>query len=236
MLINGDDLYANYAAYRASWAMSRRTTSSTAGLIVRDALIYAAELRLPDATPEEIKQRVNEALEQVEMTPHAGKQVGRLSGGQRKRVSIAVELLAGPGLFFLDEPTSGLDPGLEKKMMYTLRKLADGGRTVVLVTHATANITQCTHVAFMADGRLVCFGPPQEALEFFGSTDFRRHLYPPQPTAGPAGESATTRLPGAGKRNSDGGAGVGGACFRDLLSTRNTWPAACADDQLGASS
>ncbi|NTV64164.1 MAG: ABC transporter permease, partial [Oscillochloris sp.] len=77
------------------------------------------------------------------------------------------ELLADPSLFFLDEPTSGLDPGLEKKMMYTLRRLADSGRTVVLVTHATANIMQCDHVAFLAAGCLVYFGPPAEALTFF---------------------------------------------------------------------
>src|SRR4029450_7861290 len=93
---------------------------------------------------------------------------------QRKRVSIGAELLADPSLFFLDEPTSGLDPGLEKKMMYTLRRLADSGRTIVLVTHATANISQCDHVAFMSDGRLVYFGPPAEALQFFNvsSGDF----------------------------------------------------------------
>ena len=113
-----------------------------------------------------------DVLQQVEMTEHADKSVNQLSGGQRKRVSIAVELLADPGLFFLDEPTSGLDPGLEKKMMYTLRNLADAGRTIVLVTHATANIDQCDHVAFMADGYLSFFGPPKEALTFFGATDF----------------------------------------------------------------
>src|SRR6476469_2667106 len=108
------------------------------------------------------------------MTPHRDTLVDNLSGGQRKRVSIGAELLADPSLFFLDEPTSGLDPGLEKKMMYTLRRLADSGRTIVLVTHATANISQCDHVAFMSDGRLVYFGPPAEALAFFNvsSGDF----------------------------------------------------------------
>jgi len=64
----------------------------------------------------------------------------------------------------LDEPTSGLDHGLEKKMMYTLRRLVDGGRTVVLVTHATANINQCDHVCFLSQGRRVYFGPPEEAV------------------------------------------------------------------------
>jgi hypothetical protein len=95
-----------------------------------------------------------------------------LSGGQRKRVSIAVELLAHPTLFFLDEPTSGLDPGLEKKMMYDLNKLADDGRTIVLVTHATANIEQCDQVTFLAYGRLAYYGPPDDALKFYNVRDF----------------------------------------------------------------
>ncbi|PJF23746.1 MAG: ABC transporter ATP-binding protein, partial [Phototrophicales bacterium] len=104
-------------------------------LPVERALGYAAELRLPaDTAPVEIRQRIDRVLEDVEMTPHREKPIENLSGGQRKRVSIGAELLADPSLFFLDEPTSGLDPGLEKKMMYTLRRLADSGRTIVLVT------------------------------------------------------------------------------------------------------
>jgi hypothetical protein len=87
-------------------------------------------------------------------------------------VSIAVELLARPTLFFLDEPTSGLDPGLEKKMMYDLNRLANEGRTVVLVTHATANIEQCDNVAFLSWGRLAYYGPPNEALQFYNVRDF----------------------------------------------------------------
>ncbi len=172
VLVNGDDLYDNFAAYRSILGYVPQDDIIHAQLPVRNALTYAARLRLPDATGAEIDDRVAKVLAEVEMGEHADKQVGRLSGGQRKRVSIASELLAEPGLFFLDEPTSGLDPGLEKKMMYTMRRLADGGRTVLLVTHATANIDQCTQVAFMADGRLTYFGPPQEALGFFGATDF----------------------------------------------------------------
>ncbi len=140
-------------------------------LPVDRALGYAAQLRLPDDTAQpEIAQRIGRVLEDVEMAPHRDTLVENLSGGQRKRVSIGAELLADPSLFFLDEPTSGLDPGLEKKMMYTLRRLADSGRTIVLVTHATANIAQCDHVAFMSDGRMVYFGPPAEALAFFNVT------------------------------------------------------------------
>lgn len=172
VLLNGDDLYANFAAYRSILGYVPQDDIIHGLLPVRSALTYAARLRLPDAGRAEVSERVEKVLAEVEMSDHADKPVGRLSGGQRKRVSIASELLAEPGLFFLDEPTSGLDPGLEKKLMYTMRRLADGGRTVLLVTHATANIDQCTQVAFMADGRLAYYGPPQEALGFFGASDF----------------------------------------------------------------
>jgi ABC-type multidrug transport system ATPase subunit/pSer/pThr/pTyr-binding forkhead associated (FHA) protein len=172
VLLNGDDLYRSFGAYRNILGYVPQDDIIHRQLSVRSALNYAAQLRLPDATPAELQKRIVDVLQQVEMTEHAAKPVHKLSGGQRKRVSIAVELLAEPGLFFLDEPTSGLDPGLEKKMMYTLRNLADAGRTIVLVTHATANIDQCDHVAFMADGYMAYFGPPKEALGFFGATDF----------------------------------------------------------------
>jgi len=107
------------------------------------------------------------------MLPQIDQPIHSLSGGQRKRVSIAAELLSDPSLFFLDEPTSGLDPGLDKRMMFTLNTLADSGRTIVLTTHATNNIIgQCDHVAFMSHGRLTYYGPPQEAINFFGALDF----------------------------------------------------------------
>jgi energy-coupling factor transporter ATP-binding protein EcfA2 len=135
-------------------------------LTVEEVLSYAAKLRLPPDT--DIKQVVAKTLEDVEMTHRRKALVKQLSGGQRKRVSIGVELLADPKLFFLDEPTSGLDPGLDKKMMQLLRKLANQGRTVILVTHATANITMCDRIVFMGrGGRLCYFGPSREALDFF---------------------------------------------------------------------
>lgn len=175
VLVNGDDYYRNFDAYRSVLGYVPQDDILHRGLPVDRALGYAAELRLPaDTAPAEITQRISRVLDDVEMAPHRDKPIENLSGGQRKRVSIGAELLADPSLFFLDEPTSGLDPGLEKKMMYTLRRLADSGRTVVLVTHATANINVCDHVAFMSDGRMVFFGPPAEALNFFGvaSGDF----------------------------------------------------------------
>jgi ABC-type multidrug transport system ATPase subunit len=169
VLLNGDDFYDQLDAYRAMVGYVPQDDTLHRELPVARALAYAARLRLPaDTSGAEIDARVARVLEEVDMTAQRDKRIDRLSGGQRKRVCIAAELLADPSLFFLDEPTSGLDPGLEKRMMVTLRRLADAGRTVVLVTHATANITQCDHVAFVAEGRLVFFGPPREAPAFFG--------------------------------------------------------------------
>lgn len=171
VLINGDDYYANFDAYRAILGYVPQDDILHSSLPVDEALRFTAKLRLPaDTAPAEVEARIARVLDDVEMSAHRSKRINQLSGGQRKRVSISSELLADPSLFFLDEPTSGLDPGLEKKMMYTLRQLADSGRTIVLVTHATANITQCDHVVFMAEGRMVWFGPPNEALQFFGVT------------------------------------------------------------------
>ncbi len=172
MLIDGDDLYANLDAYRTLMAYVPQDDIIHKKLPVRLALWYAAKLRLPDASNREIDQRIAAVLKSVDMTEHAEKPVHVLSGGQRKRVSIAVELLSQPELLFLDEPTSGLDPGLEKKMMYDLSRLADQGQTVVLVTHATANIEQCDHVAFLVQGRLAYYGPPREAIDYFQAQDF----------------------------------------------------------------
>jgi ABC-type multidrug transport system ATPase subunit/pSer/pThr/pTyr-binding forkhead associated (FHA) protein len=173
VLLNGDDYYANFDLYRSLIGYVPQDDIIHRELPVGQALRYAALLRLPgDTSEDEINARIERVLAEVDMDAQAEQIVGRLSGGQRKRVSIGMELLAEPGVFFLDEATSGLDPGLEKKVMFTLRRLADGGRTVALVTHATANIKQCDHVAFIGDGRLVFFGPPGVALEFFGVTDF----------------------------------------------------------------
>jgi ABC-type multidrug transport system ATPase subunit/pSer/pThr/pTyr-binding forkhead associated (FHA) protein len=171
VLVNGDDLYRHFDLYRTMVGYVPQDDIIHKDLPVGKALRYAARLRLPpDTSAEEIEQRIDQVLKQVEMIGQKDQAVSSLSGGQRKRVSIAAELLAEPNLFFLDEPTSGLDPGLEKKMMHTLRHLADGGRTILLVTHATANIVQCDHVCFLSQGRMVYFGPPEEALQFFGVT------------------------------------------------------------------
>ena len=138
-------------------------------LTVYQAMDYAAKLRMPpDTTPTERHQRIMEVLDDLDLTHRKDVQVSGLSGGQQKRVSIGVELITEPGLFFLDEATSGLDPGTETSLMQLLRRLADQGRTVVLVTHATKNVMLADKVIFLArGGYLTWFGPPDEALQYF---------------------------------------------------------------------
>jgi ABC-type multidrug transport system ATPase subunit len=170
--INGEDLQKNFNLYRTQIGYVPQDDIIHRELTVAEVLTYAAKLRLPPDI--QLQPLVEQALEAIKMTHRRHALVSDLSGGQRKRVSIGVELLADPKLFFLDEPTSGLDPGLDKQMMQLLQDLAhQGGRTIILVTHATANITECDRIAFLGlGGRLCYFGTPQEALKFFDVSDF----------------------------------------------------------------
>ena len=138
-------------------------------LTTRQELEYAGELRLPpDLGQEGVLQRVNQVMSELGLTPCADLQVAKLSGGQRKRVSVGVELLTQPALLFLDEPTSGLDPGNEHQVMSVLRQLADGGRIVVVVTHATQSLDLVDRVLFLSrGGKMAFFGPPTAALDYF---------------------------------------------------------------------
>lgn len=166
VFLNGEDLRKNFNIYRNQIGYVPQTDIVHKDLTVEEVLRYAAKLRLPPDI--NINEIIEKTLTQIEMIDHRHKLVKQLSGGQLKRVSIGVELLADPKLFFLDEPTSGLDPGLDKKMMQLLRKLADEGKTIILVTHATTNITLCDRIVFLGRGGNLCyFGPPKESSDFF---------------------------------------------------------------------
>jgi ABC-type multidrug transport system ATPase subunit len=97
----------------------------------------------------------------------------QLSGGQRKRVSIAVELITKPSVIFLDEPTSGLDPATEEKVMKLFRQIAESGRTVILTTHAMENVKLFDKLVVLMRGKLVFYGKPQEALAHCGAESFK---------------------------------------------------------------
>jgi hypothetical protein len=112
-------------------------------------------------------------MEELGLTHRADLPIHKLSGGQRKRVSVALELITKPSLLFLDEPTSGLDPGFEKSAMELLRELADGGRTVIVVTHSLQSLHLCDRVIFLAPGGTTAyFGPPKDALHYFAQSDY----------------------------------------------------------------
>lgn len=143
-------------------------------LTLRKMLYYAAKMRMPEDTKrEEIIQRIQEVLEMVDLQSHQNTYIRKLSGGQKKRASIAVELLADPKLFFLDEPTSGLDPGTEKSLMLTLNSLAkEHNKTIVMVTHTTQNLHLCDKIIFMGPGGRLCFcGNVKEVKEFYKTDD-----------------------------------------------------------------
>jgi ABC-type multidrug transport system ATPase subunit len=143
------------------------------GLPLRRTLRYAARLRLPAATPPaELDRIVDETLADLELSERWDVVVGALSGGQRKRASIAVELLTRPRVFFLDEPTSGLDPATSAEVLSVLRRLADRGVTVVLTTHDPADIDACDRVVFLAPGGHLAFaGSPADARRYFEVAD-----------------------------------------------------------------
>ena len=174
VLYNGRDYYASMALYRNVLGYVPQDDIIHTALPVRDTLRYAAQLRLPpDTSRAELDAAVDQTLAELGMTAQADTVVGALSGGQRKRSSIGVELLTQPRIFFLDEPTSGLDPATDAQMMRLMRHLADGGSTVVLTTHATKNVMLCDKIVFLARGGHLAFvGTPQRALEYFAADAF----------------------------------------------------------------
>src|ERR1022692_2526101 len=170
VLYDGRDLYADYAELRYRIGLVPQENILHMQLSARRALRYAAELRFPrDTSAAEREQRIGEVLEQLSLTVHAGTRASSLSGGQQKRVNVALELLTKPSLLFLDEPTSGLDPGLDMSVMEMMAGLARDGRTVIVVTHSVANLNVCDRLLVLVPGgKIAYFGPPDEGLRHFG--------------------------------------------------------------------
>ncbi|MZE52646.1 FHA domain-containing protein [Streptomyces sp. SID5770] len=170
VLYDGRDLYRDYAELRQRIGLVPQDDILHLQLTVRRALGYAAELRFPEDTERAERQaRVDEVIRELGLVERADQPIHSLSGGQRKRVSVALELLTKPSLLFLDEPTSGLDPGMDRSVMHMLRGLADDGRTVVVVTHSVLSLDVCDRLLVLAPGgRVAYYGPPSEALGFFG--------------------------------------------------------------------
>lgn len=173
ILFENEDLYQNYEALKSLVGYVPQQDIVHRDLTLRQMLSYTAQMRMPgDTTEEERQKRIADVIEMVELTGKEDTLIKKLSGGQRKRASIAVELVSDPTVFFLDEPTSGLDPGTERNLMYTLKNMTSRNKTVVVITHMTLNISLCDKVIILGyGGRLCFFGTPDEALKFFGVKD-----------------------------------------------------------------
>lgn len=175
VLNGGVDVYANYSQMKYDIAVVPQQDLLRGTDNVYNTLYNAAELRMPVSyTKEEKKKRVEEVLDEFGLQAQRGSLVKSLSGGQRKRLSIACEFIGNPSLFILDEPDSGLDGVIAKELMERLRKIADSGKIVIVITHTPDRvIEQFDHIIVLAKdskktGRLVYYGPIDEAKKFFG--------------------------------------------------------------------
>ncbi len=177
--INGEDLYTNFDALKRDIAVVPQKDVLHELIKLRTALGYTARLRLPpDTTSKEIDNVVEDMLKTVGLGSRAGTQIGDLSGGQLKRASLANEIVNKPSLLFLDEATSGLDEQTDAEMMRLFRQIADGGKTVVCVTHSLAHVEEtCHRVVILAEGgKLAFIGTPHEAKKYF-EVDRLGHIY-----------------------------------------------------------
>ena len=174
VLINGESIRTSGKSLRSLMGYVPQQDIVYDSLTLERMLYYSAKLRMPqDTSPIEIQRKINETLELVELSEHRETLISKLSGGERKRASIAVELLASPRLFFLDEPSSGLDPGTEKHLMQMLKRLSNTGKTVIMVTHTVQNLDLCDTVVCMGKGGLLCYaGAPTDALKFFNKSRY----------------------------------------------------------------
>jgi ABC transport system ATP-binding/permease protein len=174
VLINNLDLYQHLDSIKQSIGYVPQDDIIHRELTVYRTLYYVARLRLSrDVSTQEIDQIINEVMDVTGLSERRDVPVAQLSGGQRKRVSIAVELITKPSIIFLDEPTSGLDPATEEKIMKLFRQIAESGRTVILTTHAMENVRLFDKIVVMMRGKLVWYGAPKESLEHVGASSFK---------------------------------------------------------------
>lgn len=170
----GRGVHSEYEALRSRIGMVPQDDVLHQKLTLRQALRYAAELRLPaDLSTADRDVVIDGVLSELQLTEHVDTRVDKLSGGQRKRASVAMELLTGPSLLILDEPTSGLDPALDQQVMKTLRRLADAGRVVLVVTHSLTYLSLCDQVLLLAPGGKTSFcGAPGDVAGEMGTADW----------------------------------------------------------------
>ena len=134
-------------------------------LTVLEAMHYSCRLRLR-LTDRERVRLVDETIRSLSLEPFRNRRVSRLSGGQRKRVSVGIELLARPSVLFLDEPSSGLDPATEGQLMELFQSLAESGLTVICTTHVLQKAYLFSRLMWVHDGKVIFLGSTDQARTF----------------------------------------------------------------------
>jgi ABC-type multidrug transport system ATPase subunit len=172
---NGLDIAEHVEEYKKSFRYVPQHDTLYPALTVRENVWYAARLVLPKSSVQDISDHINLSLQRVGLKEHQDKQIFKLSGGQRKRVGIAMALLGRPRLLILDEPSSGLDPAMERKLMLLLKGIAESGTTVLCSTHVMENINLFDKVAVIDKiklvgqeaecGKLLDFLPAKQLIE-----------------------------------------------------------------------
>ena len=175
VLLNGTDLYKHYKKMQYEVGFVPQSEMMRGKDTVLNTLMDAARLRLPkEVSSEQRKARVNEVMEIFGLLPVKNNLVEKLSGGQKKRLSISMEFISNPSLFILDEPDSGLDGVMARELFEQLRKIADTGKIVIVITHTPDRVIDLfDDVIVLAKdsartGRLAYYGSIEEARRFFG--------------------------------------------------------------------
>lgn len=199
VLVNNLDLYRHLDSLKQAIGYVPQDDIIHRELSVYRTLYYVAKLRLSrDVSSREIDQTINEVLDVTGLADRRDVPVSQLSGGQRKRVSIAVELITKPSIIFLDEPTSGLDPATEERIMKLFRQIAESGRTVILTTHAMENVGLFDKIVVLMRGKLVFYGSPKDALAHLGATSYKQLFEkleaPVEKAVGTQGESVRRQV------------------------------------------
>jgi ABC-type multidrug transport system ATPase subunit len=173
ILMNGMDFYSHFDEFRTVIGYVPQDDIVHTQITVEKALFYSALLRVPDMKKDVIYKRICSILEQLEIDKRAQAKIKVLSGGERKRVNIGVELISDPMLLYMDEPTSGLDYGSIIKIMDLCREIADTGKSIFMVSHPLEKFELLNFLCVLTrGGRLACYAPPEEVLEYFGVKKF----------------------------------------------------------------
>jgi ABC-type multidrug transport system ATPase subunit len=173
VLANGMEFYSHFDEFRTVIGYVPQDDIVHTQITIEKALYYSALLRVPDMEKEEIYEKIYSILERLEIEKRAEAKIKVLSGGERKRVNIAVELMSDPLMLFMDEPTSGLDYGSIIKIMDLCREIADEGRSIFMVSHPLEKFELLNFLCVLTrGGRMACFAPPREVLDYFGVDEF----------------------------------------------------------------